>query len=187
MTAGAGSKRNKVNPEIEAFFQSRLRKMAIFSRFQKGFTLTEILVTAAILAVLAGAALPLAKIAVQRENEIELRRSLRLIRDAIDAYKKLADEKKIEVEADTDGYPPNLEALVNGVKIKEDAKGKPAQEKIVKFLRRIPKDPMTNSTDWGLLSTRDAPDAVVWGEQNVFDVYTKSRRKALDGTNYRDW
>ncbi|MCJ7563778.1 MAG: prepilin-type N-terminal cleavage/methylation domain-containing protein [Candidatus Aminicenantes bacterium] len=158
----------------------------IFRR-PKGFTLTEMLVAAAILAILAAAALPLSKIAIQRENEIELRRNLRLIREAIDSYKKLADEKKIEFEADTEGYPSNLELLVKGVKLKSEGKDKKGEEKLMKFLRRIPRDPMTKSADWGLLSTQDAPDAAAWGEQNVFDVYTKSRRKALDGTKYRDW
>lgn len=156
-------------------------------RRQKGFTLTEMLVAAAILAILAGAAMPLAKIAVQREKEIELHRSLRLIREAIDAYKKMADEKKIDIEDDSQGYPPKLETLVNGVTLKADAKDKKSGEKIVKFLRRIPEDPMTHSKEWGLLSSQDAPDAESWGEQNVFDVYTKSRRIALDGTKYRDW
>ncbi|MCX6563223.1 MAG: type II secretion system protein [Candidatus Aminicenantes bacterium] len=154
---------------------------------QNGFSLTELLVAAAILLVLAGAILPLTKIAVQREKEIELHRNLRIIREAIDAYKKMADEKKIEVDDSTEGYPPDLETLVKGVKLKSDAKNKKGEEKLMKFLRRIPTDPMTRSTEWGLLSTQDAPDASSWGEQNVFDVYTKSRRKALDGTNYRDW
>jgi len=161
-------------------------------RRESGFTLTELLVTAAILAVLAGIALPLVKVAVQRENEIELRRSLRTIREAIDAYKRLADENKIEVEDDSDGYPPTLEVLIEGVKLKAAAKedpkaGKTSEEKIIKFLRRIPIDPMTRSADWGLLSSQDAPDATTWGEENVFDVYSKSRRTALDGTKYRDW
>jgi len=154
---------------------------------QKGFTLTEMLVAAAILAILAGAAMPLAKIAVQREKEIELIRNLRLIREAIDAYKKMADEKKIEVEDDSQGYPPKLDILVNGATLKADAKDKKNEGKIVKFLRRIPEDPITHSKEWGLLSNQDAPDAESWGEQNVFDVYTKSRRIALDGTKYRDW
>jgi len=161
--------------------------MTNFFNRQKGFTLTEMLVAAAILAVLAGAILPLAKVAVQREKEIELRRSLRLIREAIDAYKKMADENKIEIDKDTDGYPPNLEALVNGVKLKSEAKEKTSGEKLKKFLRRIPRDPMAKSTEWGLLSTQDAPDAMVWGEQNVFDVYSRSRGKALDGTKYSEW
>ena len=155
---------------------------------QKGFTLTELLVAAAILVVLAAAILPLTKIAVQRENEIELRRGLRLMREAIDAYKKMADAKKIEVDDSTDGYPPDLETLVKGVKVKSEAKDKNQdEEKLMKFLRRIPTDPFTRSTEWGLLSSQDAPDAASWGEENVYDVYTKSRRKALDGSNYRDW
>jgi len=156
-------------------------------RRQKGFTLTEMLVAAAILAILAGAAMPLAKIAVQREKEIELQRGLRLIREAIDAYKKMADEKKIDIEDDSQGYPPKLETLVNGVTLKADPKDKTSGEKLVKFLRRIPEDPMTHSKEWGLLSSQDAPDAGSWGEQNVYDVYTKSRRIALDGTKYKDW
>jgi general secretion pathway protein G len=157
------------------------------TRRQKGFTLTEMLVAAAILAILAGAAMPLAKIAVQREKEIELLRNLRLIREAIDAYKKMADEKKIDIEDDSQGYPPKLEILVEGVTLKADPKDKKGGEKIVKFLRRIPEDPMTHSKEWGLLSSQDAPDAESWGEQNVFDVYSKSRRIGLDGTKYRDW
>jgi len=157
-------------------------------RRQKGFTLTELLVTCAIMVVLAGAILPLTKVTVQRENELELRRSLRVMREAIDAYKKMADEKKIEVDDSTEGYPPDLETLVKGVKLKSEGKDKQkGEDKLMKFLRRIPKDPFTRSTEWGLLSSQDAPDASSWGEENVFDVYTKSRRKALDGTNYRDW
>jgi general secretion pathway protein G len=161
-------------------------KFQLFRR-RPGFTLVEVLVTAAIIAVLAGAVLPMAKVAVQREREIDLRRDLRLIREAIDAYKKLADDKKIESEADTDGYPPTLDILVKGAKLKGDAKAKSGPEKIIKFLRRIPRDPMTISGEWGLLSSQDAPDAESWGEQNVFDVYTKSRAKALDRTKFRDW
>jgi general secretion pathway protein G len=158
----------------------------IFKR-RPGFTLTEMLVTATILGLLAGAAIPLAKVALKREREIELHRGLRTIREAIDAYKKMADEKKIEVESDSDGYPPDLETLVEGVKLKADEKSKSKDDRLIKFLRRIPRDPMTNSKEWGLLSSQDEPEALSWGEQNVFDVYTKSRAKALDGTAYRDW
>jgi len=160
--------------------------MSALSAQKKGFTLTEMLVTLTILAILAGAVMPLAKTAIKREKEIELRRNLRLIRESIDAYKKLADEKKIKVEEDTEGYPPNLEALVKGVEVKEEKSGK-AATRIVKFLRRIPKDPMTESFDWGLRSYQDDPDAEIWGEENVYDVYTKSRGTALDGTKYKDW
>ncbi|MGQ9470271.1 MAG: type II secretion system protein [Candidatus Aminicenantales bacterium] len=160
--------------------------MTLPGRRAKGFTLTELLVTAAILAILAAAILPLAQTAVKREKEIELRRALRTIREAIDAYKRLADEKKIEVKEDSDGYPPDLETLVKGVELKGEA-GKSGEKKIIRFLRRIPKDPMTDSYEWGLLSTRDRPDADTWGGENVFDVYTKSLGTALDGTRYRDW
>jgi general secretion pathway protein G len=153
-----------------------------------GFTLIEMIITLAVVAVLALAALPLGKTAVKRANEIELQRALRTMREAIDAYKKLADEKKIEVEEDTEGYPPTLEALVEGVEVQEtSAKGKAGARKTVKFLRRIPIDPMTNSTDWGLRSYQDDFDSETWGEENVYDVYTKSPAIALDGTKYRDW
>jgi len=152
---------------------------------KKGFTLIEMLVTAAILAILAAAIMPLAKVAVKREKEIELRRNLRSIREAIDVHKKLADEKKIEVEEDTEGYPLDLETLIRGVELQE--KAEKSKTKIVKFLRRIPKDPMTNSFDWGLRSYQDNPDSDTWGEENVYDVYTKSQATALDGTKYRDW
>ena len=153
-----------------------------------GFTLVEMIITLSLLAVLALSALPLGKMAVKRENEIELQRTLRLVREAIDAYKKLADEKKFEVDEDTEGYPPTLEALVKGVEVQDkNATDKAARKRIVKFLRRIPKDPMTNSFDWGLRSYQDDPDSDVWGEENVYDVYTKSQALALDGTRYKDW
>ena len=153
-----------------------------------GFTLVEMIVTLSLLAVLALSALPLGKMAVKRENEIELQRALRLVRESIDAWKKLADEKKIEVDEDTEGYPPTLEALVKGVEVQDkNATDKAARKRIVKFLRRIPKDPMTSSFDWGLRSYQDDPDSDVWGEENVYDVYTKSQALALDGTRYRDW
>jgi general secretion pathway protein G len=170
----------------------------LFSQ-KKGFTLTEMMVTLTVLAILAGAALPLVKTAVKREKEIELRRNLRIIREAIDAYKKLADENKIEVKEDTEGYPPDLETLVKGIELteggqqgaeeggREETKSSSGTKKIVKFLRRIPKDPMTNSSDWGLRSYQDDPDSTTWGKENVYDIYTKSQGKALDGTKYQDW
>jgi general secretion pathway protein G len=176
--------------------------MAGLRQSKKGFTFIELLVTLTILAILAAAIMPLAKTAVKREKEIELRRNLRLIREAIDAYKKLADEKKIEVEEDQEGYPPDLETLVKGVEIKaqetEPQTGtespfsrKPAkaesETKLVKFLRRIPLDPMMRSTDWGLRSYQDEPDSDNWGGENVYDVYTQSPGTALDGTKYKDW
>jgi len=153
-----------------------------------GFTLVEMIITLSLLAVLALSALPLGKMAVKRENEIELQRSLRLVREAIDAWKKLADAKKFEFDEDTEGYPPTLEDLVKGVEVQDkNATDKAARKRTVKFLRRIPKDPMTNSFDWGIRSYQDDPDSDVWGEENVYDVYTKSQALALDGTRYRDW
>jgi general secretion pathway protein G len=153
-----------------------------------GFTLAELIITLSLLAVLALSALPLGKMAVKRENEVELSRALRMMREAIDAWKKLADEKKFEVDEDTEGYPPTLEDLVKGVEVQDkDAQGQAGRKKTIKFLRRIPKDPMTNTYDWGLRSYQDDPDSEVWGEENVYDVYTKSQARALDGTIYKDW
>ena len=140
----------------------------------------------AILAVLAAAVLPLAKIAVQREKEFSLRRNLRILRDVIDSYKKLADENKFEFEEETNGYPPDLDTLVQGVEV-NIKEGDKETIKIIKFLRRIPKDPMTNSYEWGLRSYQDKPDSVSWGGQNVYDVYTKNPGTALDGSKYNEW
>ena len=153
---------------------------------KKGFTLTEMLITLTTLAILAAATIPLAKIAIKREKEIVLKRNLRIIREAIDAYKKLADEGKFEVEDDTEGYPPDLETLVEGVEVKENEDSE-EDTKIVKFLRRIPKDPLMNSYEWGLRSYQDDSDSDFWGGENVYDIYTKNRGTALDGTKYRDW
>lgn len=161
---------------------------------RRGFTLIEMIVTLTVLAILTTVAMPIAKTAIQRDKELELRRALREIREALDAYKKLADEKKIEVEEDSEGYPPDLETLVNGVEVQEAQEGKEggkesgkASKKIVRFLRRIPKDPMTGTIEWGLRSYQDDPDSDVWGEENVYDIHTKSGAKALDGSRYRDW
>lgn len=172
--------------------------MAKLKKNQKGFTLIEMIVTFTILAILAAVAIPLAKTAVKREKEIELRRSLRIIRDAVDAYKKLSDENRIEFEDNTEGYPPDLETLVEGVEVRSEApptgtqrersqKAQAGKTKIIKFLRRIPKDPMTNSFDWGLRSYQDDSDSEYWGGENVYDVYTKSPGIALDGTKYKEW
>lgn len=154
---------------------------------RRAFTLTEILVTVAILAILAGAAIPLAQNAVQREKEIELARALREMREAIDAYKRLADEKKIRTEQDSEGYPPDLKTLVEGVELIGGEDERSSRKRIAKFLRRIPRDPMTRSANWGLRSYQDKPDAETWGGESVYDVYTKSRGRALDGSRYREW
>ena len=147
----------------------------------RGFSLIELIVTVTIIAILAGLAVPLARNSIRREMEVELRRQLREMRVAIDRYKEASDLGLIEVMLGTEGYPESLEVLVEGV----DQIG--AVDRQLKFLRRIPVDPMTNSTDWGLRSYQDDPDSTSWGGDNVFDVYTKSRGEALDGTQYSDW
>lgn len=155
---------------------------------KKGFTLVEMLVTLTIVSILALAILPLAKTAVKREKEITLRRNLRMMREAIDAYKKLADEKAFEFDEDTEGYPPDLETLVEGIEAKMEANEDNEEViKVIKFMRRIPKDPMTNSYDWGLRSYQDDFDSEIWGGENIYDVFTKSPGTALDGTKYKEW
>lgn len=149
---------------------------------ERGLTLVELIVAVAIMALLTTMAVPLARYRVKIEKERELREALRELTTAIDKYKDAADAQKIEVKLGTDGYPENLEQLVKGVKLLQSADGK-----VIKFLRRIPKDPMTNSYDWGLRSDQDDPDATSWGGQNVFSVYTKSLEKARDGTPYSQW
>jgi general secretion pathway protein G len=145
---------------------------------EAGLTLVELIITIAIISILASAALPVAKFQVKRTKEKELRRDLWEMRDAIDRYKEAADRGGIQIKADSFGYPPDLQTLVDGVNV---------QDKKVRFLRAIPKDPMTNSTDWGIRSNQDEPDSDSWGGQNVFDVYTKSDGTALDGTKYNTW
>lgn len=145
---------------------------------QSGLTLVELIITVAIVAILASAAVPIARFQVKREKERELRRDLWEMRDAIDHYKDAADKGGFMTKMDSFNYPPDLQTLVDGVDI---------QDKKVKFLRRIPVDPMTNSTDWGLRSNQDEPDSTSFGGQNVFNVYTKSDGTALDGTKYNTW
>ena len=164
--------------------------MILSASRKRGFTLVELLVTLTIVSILALAVLPLAKTAVKREKEIMLRRNLRMLREAIDAYKKLAEENAFEFDEDTEGYPPDLEILVEGIEAKVEAEGEGEGEeatKVIKFLRRIPKDPMTNSYDWGLRSYQDDFDSDIWGGENVYDVYTKSPGTALDGSKYKEW
>ena len=146
-----------------------------------GFTLLELMVAVSILLVLATMALPVAKVRIKREKEVELRRALREMRSAVDRYKDAADQGLIAIEADTEGYPPTLETLVEGVPLA----GKP--DRRVRFLRRTPRDPFTNSTNWGLRSVQDPPDSRSWNGKNVFDVYSRSAGIALDGTRYADW
>lgn len=145
---------------------------------ERGLTLLELIVAVAILAILAGAALPVARVRIQREKETQLRHALWEMRAAIDRYKDAADRGAFQIRVGSEGYPPDLETLVNGVDV---------QGKKVRFLRRIPVDPMTGNTDWGLRSMQDDPQSRSWGGQNVFDVYSRSEREALDGTRYSEW
>ncbi len=145
---------------------------------QRGFTLIELIVATAIIVILTGLAIPLAKVAVQRERERELRYDLWMMRDAIDRYKEAADRGAFQIKVGSEGYPPDLETLVKGVDV---------QGKKLKFLRKIPIDPMTGKDEWGMRSMQDEPNSDSWGEQNVFDVYTKSEQTAMDGTKYKDW
>ncbi|HLI29783.1 MAG TPA: type II secretion system protein [Terriglobia bacterium] len=146
-----------------------------------GFTLVELAATMAIMTLLASVALPLASVHAQRLRELQLRRDLRELRTAIDRYKDFSDRGLIPVQADTFGYPPDLETLVRGVPVKGSATLR------YKFLRRIPVDPMTGTADWGLRSMQDDADSTAWGGQNVFDVYSKSDGTAMDGTAYSSW
>ena len=153
--------------------------------WERGFTFVELLVVCTLLLILASAVLPLSKVTLQRTREAELRRALREMRTAIDKFKDAADMGQIgstDIKTGSEGYPADLETLVEGVSVVGDASGRK-----LKFLRRIPIDPMTNSTDWGMRSYQDKPDSTSWGGQNVFDVYTKSKGTALDGTKYIDW
>jgi general secretion pathway protein G len=150
-------------------------------------TLLELIIAIAILLILASAALPLVHVTIQRERETELHHDLREIRNAIDNYKDDADKGLIRVQVDTEGYPPDLDTLVKGVQVGGNGNGGTATGETVRFLRRIPKDPMTGKADWGQRAVRDAPDTTSWGGKNVFDVYSLSQGIALDGTKYSDW
>jgi general secretion pathway protein G len=150
----------------------------VYTPKASGFTLIELIVATAILVVLTGLAVPLARVTIKREKERELRHDLWELRDAIDRYKDAADRAAFQIKVGTEGYPPDLDTLVNGV----DVGGKK-----LKFLRRIPVDPMTGNNDWGLRSMQDDPTSDSWGGQNVFDVFTKSQGTGLDGTQYKDW
>ena len=148
-------------------------------------TLIELILATGILLILAGAALPYARATVRSAKEAELRRSLREIRDAIDRYKDAADKNQIRVSADSNGYPPDLETLVKGVTLATP--GGSQTQKRMRFLRKIPVDPMTGKADWGMRSSQDDLDSTSWGGQNVFDVYSRSMDTASDGTRYSEW
>ena len=145
---------------------------------QHGFTLLELIIATMILLILTSMAVPLARVTIKREKERELRRDLWEMRDAIDRYKDAAEKNAFQTKVGTQNYPPDLETLV---------KGEEVQGKKIRFLRKIPVDPMTNSTEWGMRSMQDDPDSDSWGGQNVFDVFTKSQGTGLDGSKYKDW
>jgi general secretion pathway protein G len=144
----------------------------------RGFTLVEMIVAITILMILTGMAIPLARVTIKRERERELRHSLWEMRDAIDRYKDAADRVAFQIKVGSEGYPPDLQTLVDGV----DVNGKK-----LRFLRHIPEDPMTGGTEWGMRSMQDDPTSDSWDGNNVFDVYTKSDGTGLDGTKYKDW
>jgi general secretion pathway protein G len=152
---------------------------------ERGYTFIELLVVSSIILILASAIMPLARVTATRQREAELRRALREVRTAIDKFKDAADTGQIgslDLDADSMGYPADLDVLVEGVNRVNDQSGVK-----LKFLRRVPVDPMTRSTEWGMRSYQDAPNATRWGGQNVFDIYTTFDGTALDGTKYRDW
>jgi general secretion pathway protein G len=146
---------------------------------QRGVTLLEMIVVITILLILMGAAVPVLKVSVRRQREVDLRRDLWEMRSAIDRYKDAADKNAFQIKLGSEGYPQDMDTLVNGVEI--------AGGKKLRFLRRIPVDPMTGNADWGLRSMQDDPQSDSWGGQNIFDVYTKSTGVGLDGTKYKDW
>ena len=154
-------------------------------RRQDGYSFIELIVVTSILLILASIVLPLSQVTAQRVREAELRRALRDMRTAIDGFKDAYDSGLIpptEVEPGSEGYPDDLDTLVDGVSVVGDAAGRK-----LKFLRRIPADPMAPGEEWGRRSYQDRPDSRSWGRQNVYDVYTTSGATALDGTRYSDW
>ncbi len=141
----------------------------------------ELIMAIAILLVLSTAALPTARMTIKRQRETELRRDLREMRTAIDRYKDIADRNLIRIELGSEGYPPDLDALVKGVQLGA------GNDRRIRFLRHIPVDPMTGRADWGLRAVQDDPGSNSWGGKNVFDVYSRSSGTGLDGTRYADW
>lgn len=155
----------------------------ISGKNRRGFTLIELIVVVAIISTLAIVAVPIMETSVKREKEIHLRRSLRTIRSAIDEYKKFVEKNKIKISDDSYGYPEELDILVKGIEYRD----KKNNARIKKFLRSIPVDPMTNSSEWGLRAYQDKKDSTHWGGDNIWDIYSKSEKKALDDSYYKDW
>ena len=152
--------------------------MEVRKRRQSGFTLIELIVAVTILGIISGLAVPIVRVQIKRTKEIELHRDLWEMRDAIDRYKAAADRGAFRTKAGSENYPPDLQTLVDGV----DINGKK-----LRFLRKVPTDPMTGNTEWGQRSVQDDPKSETWGGQDVFDVFTKSGGTALNGTQYKDW
>ncbi|MGE5275636.1 MAG: type II secretion system protein [Acidobacteriota bacterium] len=150
-------------------------------RTSRGFTVVELAVVCSMIAILTAMAIPIVKYSLKRQNEMELRYDLRMLREAIDKYKQYADTGLIQVQLGSEGYPPDLQTLVDGVELVGQIKKKQ------KFLRRVPIDPMTKKAEWGQRSYQDEPDSTSWGGQNVYDVYSLSGLRATDGTYYKDW
>jgi general secretion pathway protein G len=143
--------------------------------------MVELAIVAAIISILTAMTVPVVRYTVKRQDELELKFALRSMRDAIDKYKQYSDSGMIPPQLGTEGYPPDLQTLVDGVTLVGQINKKQ------KFLRRIPMDPMTKKAEWGLRSFQDEPDSTSWGSQNVYDVYTLSPLRAIDGTHYKDW
>ncbi len=154
------------------------------SKINCGFTIIELIVVAVMISILAAIAIPVVEVSVKRDKEIQFRRALRTIRSAIDEYQKFAITKKIEMDEDRYHLPEDLKDLLEGIEYTDK---KTKKKLIEKFLRRIPKDPITSSIEWGLRSYQDDSGSTKWGGENIWDIYTKSDRKALDGTYYKEW
>lgn len=150
-------------------------------RREAGFTMVEVAIVAVMVAILAGMVIPVARYSLRRQKELELKHQLRTMREAIDKYKQLSDAGLIPLEIGGEGFPPDLETLAKGVDLVGQVKKKQ------RFIRKLPVDPMTGKAEWGLRSYQDEPDSFAWGGQNVYDVYSLSPAKALDGTYYKDW